>query len=92
MTSNESLNSLISKGGIASMLNTVWLIRYWRLRVLERTGIWKQILDAVLKVVKSTGDLVLATATGGFDHNILAPISSWYCASGKTKNTYDGSI
>ena len=40
--------------------------------MLERTGILKQILDAVLKAVKSTGDLVLATVTGGFVTNILA--------------------
>ena len=73
-TSNESLNSLISKGGIASMLNTVWLIMSALAfgGVLERTGILKQILDAVLKAVKSTGDLVLATVTGGFVTNILA--------------------
>ena len=77
-TSNESLNSLISKGGIASMLNTVWLIMSALAfgGVLERTGILKQILDAVLKAVKSTGDLVLATVTGGFVTNILAAISS----------------
>ena len=73
-TDNESLNSLISKGGIASMLNTVWLIVSALAfgGVLERTGILKQILDAVLKAVKSTGDLVLATVTGGFVTNILA--------------------
>jgi NhaC family Na+:H+ antiporter len=73
-TSNEELNRLISKGGIASMLNTVWLILSALAfgGVLERTGILKQILDAVLKAVKSTGDLVLATVTGGFVTNILA--------------------
>ena len=73
-TTNEELNSLISKGGIASMLNTVWLIVSALAfgGVLERTGILKQILDSVLKLVKSTGDLVAATVTGGFITNILA--------------------
>ncbi len=73
-TTNEELNSLISKGGIASMLNTVWLIISALAfgGVLERTGILKQILDSVLKLVKSTGDLVAATVTGGFITNILA--------------------
>lgn len=73
-TTNEELNSLISKGGIASMLNTVWLIVSALAfgGVLERTGILKQILDNVLKLVKSTGDLVAATVTGGFITNILA--------------------
>lgn len=73
-TGNEELNQLISKGGIASMLNTVWLIISALAfgGVLERTGILKQILDAVLRAVKSTGDLVLATVTGGVVTNILA--------------------
>ena len=73
-TTNEGLNSLISKGGIASMLNTVWLIVSALAfgGVLERTGILKQILDSVLTLVKSTGDLVAATVTGGFITNILA--------------------
>ena len=73
-TTNEELNSLISKGGIASMLNTVWLIVSALALggVLERTGILKQILDSVLTLVKSTGDLVAATVTGGFITNILA--------------------
>ena len=73
-TSNEELNQLISKGGIASMLNTVWLIISALAfgGVLEKTGILKQILDAVLRAVKSTGDLVLATVTGGVVTNILA--------------------
>ena len=41
------------------MLNTVWLIISALAfgGVLERTGILKQILDAVLRAVKSTGDL-----------------------------------
>ena len=73
-TTNEELNRLISKGGIASMLNTVWLIVSALAfgGVLERTGILQQILDGVLKLVKSTGDLVAATVTGGFITNILA--------------------
>mgnify|MGYP001286202846 CR=1 FL=1 len=72
--SNQELNQLISKGGIASMLNTVWLIISALAfgGVLERTGILKQLLDAVLRAVKSTGDLVLATVTGGVVTNILA--------------------
>ncbi|MED5539493.1 MAG: Na+/H+ antiporter NhaC [Pseudomonadota bacterium] len=73
-TTNEELNRLISKGGIASMLNTVWLIVSALAfgGVLERTGILKQILDSVLTLVKSTGDLVAATVTSGFITNILA--------------------
>jgi len=71
---DESLNNLLSKGGMASMLNTVWLIitALSLGGVLERTGILKEILDVALKRVKTTGDLVLATITGGVVTNILA--------------------
>lgn len=71
---DPSLNELLSKGGMASMLNTVWLI-VTALSfggVLERTGILAHLLEAALKRVRSTGDLVLATVTGGVVTNILA--------------------
>jgi len=73
-SSDPSLNDLLSKGGMASMLNTVWLIITALAfgGVLERTGILKHILDAALTRVKSTGDLVLATITGGVVTNLLA--------------------
>ena len=56
------------------MLNTVWLIitALGFGGVLERTGILKSLLDWALRRVKSTGDLVLATITGGVVTNILA--------------------
>lgn len=71
---DDALNDLLSKGGMSSMLNTVWLIICALAfgGVLERTGILKQFLDAALKRVRSTGDLILATVTGGIVSNILA--------------------
>lgn len=71
---DEALNDLLSKGGMSSMLNTVWLIITALAfgGVLERTGILKHLLDAALKRVRSTGDLVLATITGGVVTNLLA--------------------
>lgn len=73
-SADAALNDLLSKGGMSSMLNTVWLIICALAfgGVLERTGILKQILDAALKRVKSVGDLVFATITGGVVSNILA--------------------
>lgn len=73
-SSDPSLNDLLSKGGMSSMLNTIWLI-ITALSfggVLERTGILKHLLDAILKGVRTTGDLVLATVTGGVVSNVLA--------------------
>ena len=71
---DDALNALLSKGGMASMLNTVWLILCALAfgGVLERTGILKAILDATLKHVRSTGDLVLATVSSGVLSNMLA--------------------
>ena len=73
-STDPSLNELLSKGGMASMLNTVWLI-VTALSfggVLERTGILAHLLNAALKRVRSTGDLILATVTGGVITNVLA--------------------
>jgi NhaC family Na+:H+ antiporter len=73
-STDPSLNELLSKGGMASMLNTVWLI-VTALSfggVLERTGILAHLLEAALKKVRNTGDLVLATVTGGVVTNVLA--------------------
>ncbi len=71
---DADLNKLLSKGGMSSMLNTVWLIVTALAfgGVLERTGILKHLLDAVLRKVRSTGDLVLATITSGVVTNMLA--------------------
>lgn len=71
---DEALNDLLSKGGMSSMLNTVWLILVALAfgGVLERTGILKDILDAALKRVKTVGDLVFATISGGVITNMLA--------------------
>ncbi|EED35254.1 Na+/H+ antiporter NhaC [Luminiphilus syltensis NOR5-1B] len=73
-SADPALNELLSKGGMASMLNTVWLIitALGFGGILERTGILKELLDVVLTRVKSTGDLVLATITGGVVTNMLA--------------------
>tara|TARA_B110000503_G_scaffold132390_1_gene208303 strand:- start:96 stop:1514 length:1419 start_codon:yes stop_codon:yes gene_type:complete len=73
-TTDAALNDLLSKGGMSSMLNTVWLIitALGFGGVLERTGILKSLLDWALRRVKSTGDLVLATISGGVLTNILA--------------------
>jgi len=71
---DAALDQLLSKGGMASMLNTVWLIVCALCfgGVLERTGILKHLLDAVLAYVKRTGDLVLATTGGAIVTNLLA--------------------
>ena len=68
------ISKLLDKGGLASMLNTIFLILTAMTfgGMLDSTGILRQLLDQVLRGVKRTGDLILATVGGGFITNVLA--------------------
>ena len=68
------LSKLLDKGGLASMLNTIFLILTAMTfgGMLDSTGILRQLLDWVLRGVKRSGDLILATVGGGIITNILA--------------------
>jgi NhaC family Na+:H+ antiporter len=71
---NEFLDALLSKGGMSSMLNTVWLIisALGFGGVMERTGILKYLLNLALKGVKSNGSLIVATVGTCISTNVLA--------------------
>ncbi|MFV8818750.1 Na+/H+ antiporter NhaC [Haliea sp. E17] len=71
---NEFLDALLSKGGMSSMLNTVWLIicALGFGGVLERTGILAYLLELALRRVKSIGSLIATTVATCFGTNILA--------------------
>ena len=71
---NAFLDALLSKGGMSSMLNTVWLIicALGFGGVLERTGILAYLLELALKRVKSTGGLITTTVGTCLGTNILA--------------------
>ncbi len=71
---NEFLDQLLSKGGMSSMLNTVWLIitALGFGGILERTGILNYLLTMALKGVKSTGSLITTTVATCIATNILA--------------------
>ncbi|MEH6635504.1 MAG: Na+/H+ antiporter NhaC [Halioglobus sp.] len=71
---NEFLDALLSKGGMSSMLNTVWLIicALGFGGVLERTGILNYLLQLALRGVKSVGSLIVATVLTCIGTNVLA--------------------
>ncbi|RLQ23513.1 Na+/H+ antiporter NhaC [Seongchinamella sediminis] len=71
---NEFLDALLSKGGMSSMLNTVWLIisALGFGGVLERTGILAYLLGLALRGVKSVGSLIVTTVFTCIGTNILA--------------------
>jgi NhaC family Na+:H+ antiporter len=71
---NTFLDELLSKGGMSSMLNTVWLIicALGLGGVLERTGILAYLLQLALRGVNSAGSLITVTVLTCLGTNILA--------------------
>ena len=68
------LDELLSKGGMSSMLNTVWLIicALGFGGVLERTGILAHLLRLTVRGVKTAGSLIATTVLTCIGTNILA--------------------
>ncbi|MCU7554171.1 Na+/H+ antiporter NhaC [Alteromonas sp. ASW11-19] len=62
-TSDDNLNDLLSRGGMSSMLNTIWLIICAMSfgAVLEKVGLLKRVVSAILKGAKSAGDMISRT-------------------------------
>ncbi len=71
---NAALDELLSRGGMASMLMTVWLIMAAMMfgAVLETTGQLHAIAGRILGLVRSTGSLITATLLTAFGTNVLA--------------------
>ncbi|MEQ9464766.1 MAG: Na+/H+ antiporter NhaC [Haliea sp.] len=71
---NAFLDDLLSKGGMSSMLNTVWLIicALGFGGVLERSGILDHLLQLILRRVHGAAGLVGATVGTCITANILA--------------------
>lgn len=72
-TPSEVLNDLLSRGGMANMLNTIWLIMCAMTfgAVLEKVGLLKRVVGAVLYGVKSAGDMITRTILTSFATNII---------------------
>jgi Na+:H+ antiporter, NhaC family len=70
---NEGLDSLLSGGGMSSMLNTVWLVICAMTfgAVMETTGLLRKILSGVIRMVRSTASLVATTIVTCFGTNVL---------------------
>ncbi|MEG3768869.1 Na+/H+ antiporter NhaC [Alteromonas sp. 14N.309.X.WAT.G.H12] len=62
-TPDENLNALLSRGGMSSMLNTIWLIICAMSfgAVLERVGLLKRAVGIILHGAKSAGDMISRT-------------------------------
>lgn len=62
-TGHKLVNKLLNRGGMSSMLNTVWLIFAAMIfgGTLEATGMLNAISDSILRMVRGTGSLIGAT-------------------------------
>ena len=60
---NENIADLLSKGGMSSMLNTVWLIVSAMAfgGIMERAGLLKKLVTSVMSSAKSAGSLITTT-------------------------------
>jgi NhaC family Na+:H+ antiporter len=73
-TPNAAVNDLLSRGGMSSMLNTVWLILCALTfgAVLEHTGLLQRLVIAALTMVTSTGSLIVTVICTCIGINIVA--------------------
>ncbi len=72
-TGNSEIDQLLSRGGMSSMLNTIWLVMCALSfgAVLENLGMLKRFVDSILKTAKSTGSLVTSTVTTCIGTNLI---------------------
>jgi NhaC family Na+:H+ antiporter len=70
---NLALNQLLSRGGMANMLNTIWLVLCAMSfgAVMERTGLLERLIRSVLLLAKSVGALISTTLATALGVNIL---------------------
>jgi NhaC family Na+:H+ antiporter len=73
-SSDASLDDLLSRGGMSSMLNTVWLILCAMIfgALMDRTGLIHVLVRYALSMVRGTGSLILTTLLTCIGANIIA--------------------
>ncbi|MBN4065763.1 Na+/H+ antiporter NhaC [Candidatus Amoebophilus asiaticus] len=73
-TDNEMVSSLLSTGGMAGMLNTIWLVLSAMVfgGAMEAGGMLGRISESIIKLAKSTGSLIASTVGTCVFFNITA--------------------
>ncbi|HEY9449703.1 MAG TPA: Na+/H+ antiporter NhaC [Gemmatimonadaceae bacterium] len=71
---NAALDELLSRGGMSSMLSTVWLILSAMMfgGAMEITRLLQKIAATILGAVRGTGSLIAATLLTSFGCNVIA--------------------
>ncbi len=73
-TGNEGIDQLFSRGGMAGMLPTVWLVLAAMsfAAVIEHAGFTERILRPIVSRAKTRGRLILAVNASGIGLNVIA--------------------
>jgi len=73
-TGVADVDDLLSRGGMSSMLNTIWLVICALSfgAVLEHAGILKRLVQSALEAAKSTGSLIMTVVLSCIGINIIA--------------------
>ncbi|MBT8079842.1 MAG: Na+/H+ antiporter NhaC [Gammaproteobacteria bacterium] len=73
-TGVAEVDDLLSRGGMESMLNTIWLILCALSfgAVVEHTGMLKRLIESALRAAKSTGTLIMTVVLSAIGINVLA--------------------
>ncbi len=73
-TGDASMDKLLNRGGMSSMLNTIWLIMCAITfgSILEKLGMLKRLVQGMLSLATTTGSLILVTALTCFGMNVFA--------------------
>lgn len=73
-TGNKALSELLSTSGMHGMLDTIWLIITAMAfsGMMESAGLLVRIAEAIIRIAKSTGSLVLSTVASSIFMNLTA--------------------
>lgn len=74
VTGNAIVDELLSTGGMAGMLGTIWLVMSAMVfgGIMDASGMLKRITEVIISIVNSTGSLVTSTAASCIFFNITA--------------------
>jgi len=72
-TGNAEIDQLLSRGGMAGMLNTIWLVVTALSfgAILEHLGMLKKFVESILAKAKSTGSLIASTVATCIGTNLI---------------------
>ena len=74
VTGNEKIDELFSRGGMASLLTTVWLVlgALSFAAIVEHAGFLNRLLTPIVSWARSRGQLILAVNVSGVGLNVIA--------------------